>query len=126
MGFKSSAEHPCRRSASSAGTFNVSTGQLHFVDAYMSFHFCRSAVCCVGLCTVKKGRYSIRPASLRESRCQEEFDVHYADIEALPLRGEWQSLPPLRMLSFGEILELVGALCSPPLSYASLRNVALW
>ncbi|CDJ70333.1 DNA polymerase delta catalytic subunit, putative [Eimeria necatrix] len=49
---------------------------------------------------VKKGRYSIRPASLRESRCQEEFDVHYADIEALPLRGEWQSLPPLRMLSF--------------------------
>ncbi|XP_026190988.1 DNA polymerase delta catalytic subunit [Cyclospora cayetanensis] len=49
---------------------------------------------------VKGGKYVARPASLRESRCQVEFDVHYADIEALPLRGEFQALPPLRMLSF--------------------------
>lgn len=50
----------------------------------------------------KKGHYVVRPSSLRESRCQEEVDVHYADIEALPLQGEFQSLPPLRMLSFGQ------------------------
>ncbi|KAL8431086.1 hypothetical protein ACSSS7_005491 [Eimeria intestinalis] len=51
-----------------------------------------------------KGRFVARPASLRESRCQEEYDVHYADLAALPLQGEWQSLPALRMLSFGEAL----------------------
>lgn len=54
---------------------------------------------CCWVCA-KRGRFVSRPVSLRESRCQVEFDVHYADIEALPLRGEWQSLPPLRMLSF--------------------------
>ncbi|KAL8447481.1 hypothetical protein Emed_004364 [Eimeria media] len=55
-----------------------------------------------GCCWIRanKGRFVARPASLRESRCQEEYDVHYADLAALPLQGEWQSLPPLRMLSF--------------------------
>ncbi|KAL8429124.1 hypothetical protein Efla_003177 [Eimeria flavescens] len=55
-----------------------------------------------GCCWIRanKGRFFTRPASLRESRCQVEYDVHYADLEALPLQGQWQSLPPLRMLSF--------------------------
>ncbi|KAL8272885.1 hypothetical protein Esti_003194 [Eimeria stiedai] len=55
-----------------------------------------------GCCWIRanRGRFVVRPASLRESRCQEEYDVHYADLAALPLQGEWQSLPPLRMLSF--------------------------
>ncbi|CDI84986.1 DNA polymerase delta catalytic subunit, putative [Eimeria praecox] len=57
----------------------------------------------------KKGRYVVRLPSLRESRCQEEVDVHYADIEALPLQGDFQSLPPLRMLSFDiECVKAVG------------------
>lgn len=50
---------------------------------------------------MKKNTFSLRPPPLKESTCQYELDVHYSGIEAMQPTGEWQKLPPLRLLSFG-------------------------
>ena len=46
------------------------------------------------------GAYTLTEAARRASVCQLEVDVHYRDVVALGVEGEWSRTAPLRVLSF--------------------------
>ena len=49
---------------------------------------------------VPAGKYHMIPARDRHSNCQIEAYVHYRDLIAHPVDGEWAKMAPLRVLSF--------------------------
>lgn len=50
--------------------------------------------------TIPKTKYKLIPARDQQSNCQIEASVHYADLIAHPIDGEWAKMAPLRILSF--------------------------
>lgn len=50
--------------------------------------------------TAPAGKYELIPNRERHSNCQIEAHVHYRDIIAHPVDGEWAKMAPLRILSF--------------------------
>ncbi|KAI9801596.1 MAG: DNA-directed DNA polymerase delta [Sarcosagium campestre] len=50
--------------------------------------------------SIPPARYTLLSASQRQSNCQIEASVHYRDLVALPVDGEWAKMAPLRILSF--------------------------
>jgi DNA polymerase delta subunit 1 len=46
------------------------------------------------------GRYRVRAPEERVSTCQLEVDVVARDVEALPAKGRWLKIAPIRVLSF--------------------------
>jgi DNA polymerase delta subunit 1 len=49
---------------------------------------------------VPQGKYEMIPMQQRQSNCQIEAQVHYKDLIAHPVDGEWAKMAPLRVLSF--------------------------
>eukprot|EP00466_Bigelowiella_natans_P004557 jgi/Bigna1/55650/estExt_Genewise1Plus.C_660113 len=53
-----------------------------------------------GWCRLQAGKYKVRPARAKMSRCQLEVDVDAKDLMPHPAEGEWQKIAPIRILSF--------------------------
>jgi DNA polymerase delta subunit 1 len=51
-------------------------------------------------CEFPAGTYAVRPPAKRVTHCQLELDVVYECVVAHEPTGQWQRIPPLRILSF--------------------------
>jgi DNA polymerase delta subunit 1 len=81
---------------------NVDEGRIKTFDSiqYILRFMIDTGIAGMSWVEVPASKYSLVPATSRQSNCQIEAQVYWKDVIAHPSDGEWAKMAPLRILSF--------------------------